>query len=234
MPVAVPTAVQTATGLRRLTPKLHQFDAIIDILLSEPTISLKEVGARLGRSSAWVSYMVHSGTFRDLYEERRREKNAEINQDLTQRLAAVATKSLQKLEEVLEKNPEKINPMQALEIADKSLERMGYGVKLPGTIVPDNVLTAPPMTLSAEDFAHVQSVVRSVEVSRTRVELSMSPPQAYKPENKAPLVEVLPPRVAGPRADPALATSPRLKPTESLNQLLDAMGLEPDETEPEV
>lgn len=147
---------------RRLSPRLHQFDAIIDLMLTEPTITLTEIGKRLRRSTPWVSYMVHSDAFRDLYEERRREKNAAIHEEVQGQLASVALKSLSRLDSILETNPQSVNVKAALEIADKTLERMGYGVALPGASAAA-VNTQVNVSLSAADFADVQSALRAKE-----------------------------------------------------------------------
>lgn len=146
---------------RQLPPKSYQYDAVIDLMLAEPGLSLSAIGARLGKSPAWMSYITKSDAFRDIYEERRRAKNAAIHEDLNNALTKVAKQGLDILSSRMEKNPNSVGIQQALDVADKALERLGYGVKLPGTVIDARSQTQ--VVLSEADFMRAQAVVRGLE-----------------------------------------------------------------------
>lgn len=146
---------------RRPTSRIHMFDAIIELMIADHALTLKDIASRLGRSAVWVSYIVRSDAFRDLYERRRREANQQIHQDVAESLARVAMKGLAKIEHTFDNNPAKITPSFALEVASMGLEKLGYGVKLPGSpITQVNV-----NTISPEDFVKAQAIVRSAEAA---------------------------------------------------------------------
>src|SRR5262245_50748933 len=107
-----------------------------------------------------MTWVTKSDAFRDIYDERRRQKNLAVHEALSGTLAKVAQQSLDILSDRLDKNPAGIATSAVLEVADKALERLGYGVKLPGTVIDAR---SQNITLSSEDFALAQSVVRGLE-----------------------------------------------------------------------
>lgn len=128
-------------------------------MLSEPQLTLKDIGARLGRSPAWMTGVVHTEMFRDMYMERRRERNTLTNIELSEALGRVAKLGLEVLEKKLE-NTAGIAPKLALEIVDTTLERLGYGSS---PLLQVNNNTQNNVVLSPEDFAHAQNIVRQIE-----------------------------------------------------------------------
>lgn len=149
-------------GGRRMVLRVHQYDAIVDLMLSEPTITNSEIARRLGRTPAWMTWITHSDAFKDHYEKRRREKNALVHQGLADQLASVAKQGLDRMEDILKNNPKSVNLASALEVVDTTLERLGYGVQ-----VKEPAAAAPSVTnviqLSADDFRAVHGVLRSHE-----------------------------------------------------------------------
>jgi hypothetical protein len=146
---------------RQLPMRSYQFDGVIDLMLAEPGLSLAEIGKRLGKSPAWMTYVTKSDAFRDIYEERRREKNEAVHEELNQALTKVAKQGLDILSTRMEKNPNSVGIQQALDVADKALERLGYGVKLPGTLI--DARSQMQVVLSEADFMRAQAVVRGLE-----------------------------------------------------------------------
>ena len=146
---------------RALPVKSYQYDAVIDLMLLEPGISLSEIARRLGKSPAWMTWLTKSDAFRDMYEERRRLKNQQVHEELHLALTKVARQGLDILSTRMEKNPNAVGIQQALDVADKALERLGYGVKLPGTLI--DARSQMQVVLSEADFAKAQAVVRGLE-----------------------------------------------------------------------
>jgi len=143
--------------------KSYQYDAVIDIMLAEPGLSLSEVGRRLNKSPSWMSWLTKSDAFRDIYDARRAQKNQIVSDELNNALVKVARQSLDIVSERMEKNPSSVSLAAALEVADKSLERLGYGVKLPGVVVDARSQQSNSFVLSAEEFERAQNVVRGLE-----------------------------------------------------------------------
>ena len=163
---------------RALPVKSYQYDAVIDLMLLEPGISLSEIARRLGKSPAWMTWLTKSDAFRDMYEERRRLKNQQVHEELHLALTKVARQGLDILSTRMEKNPNAVGIQQALDVADKALERLGYGVKLPGTLI--DARSQMQVVLSEADFAKAQAVVRGLEAENA-AKPGASPPVLASP-----------------------------------------------------
>src|SRR6516164_6075397 len=79
---------------RQLPMKSYQYDAVIDIMLAEPGLSLSEVGRRLNKSPSWMSWLTKSDAFRDIYDARRAQENQIVSDELNNALVKVARQSL--------------------------------------------------------------------------------------------------------------------------------------------
>lgn len=92
-----------ATGGTRPRPKLrYSHHGMIDVLLMEPEISQNELAARFDRSPGWISTIITSDAFQSALAARRAEViNPEISLSLRERATALATKSMQVLQDKL-------------------------------------------------------------------------------------------------------------------------------------
>lgn len=92
-----------ATGGIRPRPRLrYSHHGMIDVLLMEPEISQNELAVRFGRTPAWISTIITSDAFQSALAARRAEvMNPEIALSLRERATALATKSMQVLQEKL-------------------------------------------------------------------------------------------------------------------------------------
>src|SRR6266540_5183491 len=94
IPFSAPTAEQPA--------RLHYwYDAIIDLLLVEPTLTQKDIAIRLERHPATVGMIMNSDLFRARYEQRRGTQSAALTQAINTRLSRVALQALELTEEIL-------------------------------------------------------------------------------------------------------------------------------------
>lgn len=117
----------------------YWYDSIIDLLLVEPTLSQKEIAARVGRHAVTVGLIMNSDLFRARYEQRRGEQNAQLTQALNTRLARTAIASLEHIEATLQKKRDTIPLPELVDVADKALTRLGYGPKNHAAPVQVNV-----------------------------------------------------------------------------------------------
>lgn len=150
---------------------VHRYDAIIDLMLSEPMLKQKELAARLGKSSVWLSYIMQSDSFKLVYDERRQLKNEMVSLAIANKLEKVALKSLDYLVDKLENNPASLKVEQVTALADSTLKRLGYGVELPGS--------APPAVV----FNNFQVTAEDVTAARLRIqERNLRLAEAKKPQ----------------------------------------------------
>ena len=109
--------------LQKITPT---HDAMLDWLLTNPGSTLAEMGAHFGYSVSWLSMIINSDLFQQKYESRRQEVNAQVAASIPQRLSAIASVALEKIQRHVELSQDK---EFLVETADKVLGRLGYGAK---------------------------------------------------------------------------------------------------------
>jgi hypothetical protein len=142
-------------------------EAIVDDMLQYPKSLLRERAARLKYSADYLSLVMNTDMFKALYEERRAAFNARLDASIQQKAGQAANLALDLVIDSLEKRRDKIPFAELSEFTDRTLERLGYGVK-PGTNVNVGVqLVAPPIT--REELAKARGDLRAVEESRERV-----------------------------------------------------------------
>lgn len=114
-----------------MRPWMH---TLVDFMLDNPELPLKETAAHFRRSYAYMSMIMNSDMFKSELARRREERRRATDEGITHRLGKIATKALDVLEEKLD-NTAKLSTGQVKDIADMTLNRLGYGV----------VKEAPPM-----------------------------------------------------------------------------------------
>src|SRR3990167_8026590 len=142
------------------------YDNLCDFMLANPTSTLAERAAYVNRSYAWTSLVCGSDSFRAHYEARRAGLNQELTAAVQTRLVGVAAKSLDILLERLDDRRDVLPIMDALEVSDRALARLGYGQKAQsgGTIVNVQQNAAP--TLTREELEIARRDLREVEIHR--------------------------------------------------------------------
>ena len=135
----------------------HTHEAMMDWMLQNPHLGLREMSAFFGYSMAWLSVVINSDAFQHKYAERRTELNGVVGASIAERLNAVAEIGLEKLANVLEKTED---ARVIVDATDKILHRMGYApntAKAPGgdtNIQQNNIFVASP-----EDLAQARRVI---------------------------------------------------------------------------
>lgn len=151
----------THQALLRKKPVRWWHEAIVDDMLVFPKCSVQERARRLGYSSSYLGMVMNSDMFKALYEKRRAEYNAALDQGIAMKARQAADKTLDVIIETLDTKRNSI-PFPALtEFADRTLERLGYG-GVKGTNVQVNVTPV----ISQEQLADARKALRAVEDQR--------------------------------------------------------------------
>jgi len=107
-----------AQGIVKIT---YSHEAMIDLIIQEPTVTPKELAELFGFSSAWVSRVVGSDSFQSRLAERKATLlDPHLSNTLNERLRTVSIKAVDIISEKLS------NPEQS---ADFALEALGLAAK---------------------------------------------------------------------------------------------------------
>jgi len=128
----------------------YTHDAMIDLVIAEPSISQAEIAFKFGYTQAWVSQVFSADAFKARLAERRGELvDPSIVANVEERLEGLARQSIEVLSKSLEANPKPDVALKALEISTRSL---GYGVKAPQVQVNNVVAFVPQKSISGDDW----------------------------------------------------------------------------------
>lgn len=109
----------------------YTHDALIDVIIANPTLSKKELGERFGRSASWMSRVIGSDAFQGALAKRRDElTDPFLLATIEERLTGVAMQSLDIISEKLEQTQNLDTAMKALEVSAKAL---GFGARTGNT-----------------------------------------------------------------------------------------------------
>jgi hypothetical protein len=102
-------------------------DSLIDYMLLNPTATYEMIGNAIGRTAASIGYVVRSDIFRARYAQRRNEHSKNVSDKIVDVSRNIATKSLQRIEEVLNDDVKmkNVSPGQLNEIAKTALTTIG-------------------------------------------------------------------------------------------------------------
>ena len=108
------------TAIREMKPT---HDSVLDKVLANPHMTLKELSNVTGYSVAWLSQMMRSDLFRAAYDARRGDFECEVMMGIGERLNALSHLAIDKLTENLQST---IDPDFIVDAFDKVLHRTGY------------------------------------------------------------------------------------------------------------
>ena len=138
----------------RLKKTRYNHDAMIDVIIAEPTITQNELAKRFDRSVGWISIVMGSDAFQAALAKRREEiTDPFLVATVEERLRSLADQSLQVIAENLEKSKNTDLALKALDISAKAL---GFGARTQtnGATVQNNfVVQLPPKIESSSDWA---------------------------------------------------------------------------------
>lgn len=111
----------------------YTHDAMIDLIIGQPTIKQNDLAAIFDRSPGWVSVILATDAFKARLEERRKELiDPSIVASIQERLTAIAEYSLQGVLERLSHPGLKPTDDFLLKSAEFSTKALGYGARISG------------------------------------------------------------------------------------------------------
>lgn len=124
----------------------EQHQKMLDWMLINYTgKNLGEMAAHFGYSQSWISQVINSDLFRAELGRRRAELNGDVRARIVQKTMVVAEKALEKLDDhisSLDSGDKDFDPRFILDVADKTLHRLGYaptrGGDVTGNVVHQN------------------------------------------------------------------------------------------------
>jgi len=147
----------------RLQRVHYTHEAMIDVILAEPTITQRELASRFDRSENWLSVVMGSDAFQAALAKRRDDvTNPFLIATIEERFRGLADQSLQIIAESLEKTRNIDVAMKALEVSSKAL---GFGARHVGqTNVQNNfVVEMPAKIIDASHWAQTHSPIKQIE-----------------------------------------------------------------------
>lgn len=111
---------------KQLVELNHRHMAIAEFILSNPSARLTEIAAAVGMSANWVSIVTNSELFKEYLQQRNREISDIVHLSLQEKVAGIAHRAVEKLGDAIDNSND---PAFILAAADKTLGRLGYGVK---------------------------------------------------------------------------------------------------------
>lgn len=138
----------------RLKRVHYSHEAMIDVIIAEPTITQNELAKRFERSVPWVSIIMGSDAFQAALAKRRDDLlDPFLVATVEERFRGLAQQSLQVISEKLEKTQNTDLAIKALEISSKAL---GFGARTaPGATtntVNNYVALLPPVSASSSEW----------------------------------------------------------------------------------
>ena len=143
--------------VKRLTRVHYSHEAMIDVLIAEPTITQRELAKRFERSENWVSIIMGSDAFQAALAKRRDDlTDPFLIATIEERFRGLAQQSLQVIAENLEKTRNTDLALKALDISSKAL---GFGARSTGGPAVQNnfVVQLPPKIDSSAEWAKAHS-----------------------------------------------------------------------------
>ena len=146
---ALPGTTSAATAIARVS---YTHDAMIDLLIANPSITNNALAAHFNYTPAWVSRIKNSDAFQERLAARRTELvDPGLLLTVEEKLSHLAHRGLDILAEKLE-GPASMIPMDtAMKAVEISSRALGYGARAAGqTNVQNNFVVALPAQATSE------------------------------------------------------------------------------------
>jgi hypothetical protein len=143
-------AYRNYADFKERKPTRQWHEALVDDMLANPTAKLEDRSARLNRSVNYLSMIINTDMFKALYEARRQAFTERLEGSIANKTAQVADRALDMVLETLEKKRDSLPFQSLVELTDRTLTRLGYGVAKPGPAVNVNVVQSGPMVSAAQ------------------------------------------------------------------------------------
>lgn len=147
----------------RLKRVHYSHEAMIDVIIAEPTITQNDLAKRFDRSVSWVSIVIGSDSFQAALAKRRDDiLDPFLIATIEERFRGLATQSLTVISDALEKTKNLDVALKALDISSKAL---GFGARAANpTAVQNNfVVQLPPQIADSSEWAKAHSKAPIIE-----------------------------------------------------------------------
>lgn len=113
-------------------------ESVIDWMLEHPDCKLYECAAFFGVKPAWLSVVINSDCFKELWSTRRANHSAYISESLTSKTQALGHLVIEEMTQKIEKEKGNISLSALNETANTVFRSLGYGTKLDTRDAPQN------------------------------------------------------------------------------------------------
>lgn len=129
------------SGARRgIVEVKYTHDSMIDLIIANPAVSQNELAKHFGYTASWVSQIIASDSFQSRLAERTQVLvDPVIVKTVEQRFKALVLRSLEILQEKLNRPTEEIPDQLALRALELSSRAAGYGARTEQPIAVANV-----------------------------------------------------------------------------------------------
>lgn len=137
-----------STEIQRIS---YTHEAMIDYIIAHPTADLRELSLVFDRSPSWISTIKCSDIFRERMIERTQEiVDPQLSATIRERFDALATRSLEVLQEKLTQPVEMVSDELALKAAELGAKGLAVGGFAPKGSAPQVVVNNNRIELLAE------------------------------------------------------------------------------------
>jgi hypothetical protein len=142
----------TASAANAIARVSYTHDAMIDLILTNPAISQNAIAQHFGYKAAWVSRIFCSDAFQARLAQRKHDTiDPVIGMSMDEKIKAMASRSLDIIQDKLEQSPTLDTAFKAFEMSTKAL---GYGAKAANVAVQQNfIVPMPAKAASAQEWA---------------------------------------------------------------------------------
>lgn len=135
----------------RLQKVRYSHEAMIDVILTNPTMTQDELAKQFGKSRGWISIVMGSDAFQGALAKRRDDvTNPELIATIEERFRGVVQQSLQIISEKLDLTKNTDLALKALDIGSKAL---GFGARGPTTQNNNTFVVALPPKMDTSEWA---------------------------------------------------------------------------------
>ena len=139
----------------------YTHEAMIDVILANPSIKQNELAATFDRSVPWISRIIGSDSFQAALAKRREDiTDPFLVATIEERFRGLAFQSLEIITEKLETSK---NSDLALKALDVSVKALGFGARAGGPTQNNQfIIQLPPKSVNSTDWAAEHSPMKQV------------------------------------------------------------------------
>jgi len=144
----------------------HWHEQIVDWMLTNPHLPLKDCASYFDRTPTWLSTVIHSDAFEQYRAIRFAQHQERVSESVLSRVHGVADVALDVLQERIEVEREKISLDFVKDAASMALQQLGFGAKhSPAAATPS--LTVHVNAAPREVLAEARDSLRRLHSSNT-------------------------------------------------------------------